>query len=271
MGKTTSTVTQTQFNSTDLNVDQSTFNNISQGCSMAGSASNIIEIVGSSNIDLSDINQQNELTQMCKLNAALQAQKDAKAAIDLFNKVSAESAAKGGLPLTAADSTVSQDIRNQMSVKLDQREYNNIIQDCTSKTKLLNVLNVVGSKDVKMKNISQTNKALNECLLDYADKKGFTASAEAEAKNESTGKATAEGSSLLGMLGLDSLFTGLFGAAAAPFVSTFLIVCCILVFCCLSMMMMGGSSSSAPAPPPPPRPMQGGAGLFDEGFAFDMY
>src|SRR5690349_11776278 len=112
MGGTQSTTTTKVLNSADLNVDQSTFENITQSCNQSGSANNIVEIIGSQGVKLT-ANQQNELIQMCKLNAAIKAQKDSKAAIDLFNKVSAETGAQGGL--TTANSSVDQDIRNQMS------------------------------------------------------------------------------------------------------------------------------------------------------------
>lgn len=277
MGETTSKATQTQFNHTDLQIDQSTYDNISQSCSQTGSASNIVEIIGSQGVKL-DANQQNELQQMCKLNQALEKQKNAQAAIDLFTKLSADAEAKGGL--TAANSEVNQDIRNQMSAKLDQRSFLNVLQSCTSKSNTDNIVRIVGSKNVDAK-VNQVNKALNECILQHGSEMGFSASAEAKARTEADAKAKAEGASLLGLLGLDTLFAGLFGAAMAPFVSSFLVICCCLLFCflCMSMFMGGGSGGGSSttqvvhAPPIPPRapPVGGAAGLFDEDFTFDRF
>lgn len=202
MGATESKSTNEVFNSTDLNIDQKTFENIQQSCSMTGSAQNVINIVGSNDIDLT-VDQQNELKLMCQLNAALKEQKDAKSKIDIFNQLAAKSEATGGL--LAANSEASNKVRNEMKLNIDQSSYANILQDCTSKGATDNLINIVGSSKVKG-NFKQVNKSINECLLNHASQRGIASEAVVQAKTEAEATSKAIGGDLFSPMSSVSSF-----------------------------------------------------------------
>ncbi len=193
MGNTQSTNIQKVVTATDLNISQDEYQNINQTCNQSGSANNLVEIVGSSDVKL-NASQKNELTNMCILNTLLTSNRSNDAKLGVFNDIAAKATATGGFP--AADASNHQDIRNQMSANISMDSYVNVLQKCTSKSNTDNIIRIVGSKGVDA-NVSQVNAAFNKCLLESAKDNGITSTASAESTTKAKATATAEGGQLL--------------------------------------------------------------------------
>lgn len=232
MGGTDSSAKQTVLNQTDLNLSQSQYNTISQSCVNVGSASNVVNVVGSSNVHL-NVNQENSLKNLCLLRAAMEAQQSAAASIELFNKLAAAAEAKGGIP--AASSETDQEIRNLLSVNLSQNAYNNTLQECMNSSTTDNIVNVIASKGV-FADVNQVNKSFNECILTAAMNNAQISESAAQIKNEADSKSYAEGMQLAA--------SGSLGSFGLVFSCCF--VCIIVAVICFAVLggKKGGPSNA---------------------------
>jgi len=260
MGGTTSTTNQSVDIQAALNLNQDEYQSLSQSCQQEGSASNIVEIIGSKGVNLT-ANQKNELTNMCVLHGLLTSNRDASANVNTFTQLAAAAQAKGGFP--SADSDANQSVRQQMSATVNQNTYNNALQSCTAASNTDNIIRVVGSTDVNA-NVNQVNKAFNQCLLDYASDHGITATGSTTAGVEATAKSEATGYDIM------SWISNIFGSMYTFSGVVAVVILCSLVVICLPFIMGGSSSSPSPTVVyEHPHSMQGG--FFDARNLNDNY
>jgi len=219
MGSTTASTSQKILNQADLQVDQNTYSDIVQQCGSVGTANNVVDIIGSSNVHL-NVNQENSLTNMCRLSAAMKNKPTSGAAIDLFNKVAAAAQATGGLGST--DSKADQDIRNLMNARVSQDVYSNVLQTCMNESNTDNIIRVIGSKGI-FADVHQVNKSLNECILNYAAENEATSTAALTAKDFLTAEATATGMQL--------------GASGSSGFTSCCCFCIIVILCILALVL----------------------------------
>lgn len=196
MGSTDSTVEQDVFNSSDLQIDQGTYVEAELHCKSDTSSSNIIDVSNSSDITLKNIKQQNSVKNMCLFDVALDHQPSSEAKVALFNALAAQSEAQGGFP--AASSDVYQTMRNQISQKLDQGAYADMITKCVNSGARDNIIRVVNTHTGLLSNVSQINQAFDECMLQSALKSDSTSAIAQEVTNELKAESSAKGMQLAG-------------------------------------------------------------------------
>ncbi|HEY9703597.1 MAG TPA: hypothetical protein V6C58_14205 [Allocoleopsis sp.] len=164
MGNTASTLSAKKFSSIDLGISQDEFNDLSNTCIADMSAQNVIEIIGSRGIKLS-ANQQNEASNLCLLKNLIKSGRHSTSINKILDDLQSKAKTYGGFP--SASSKVDQYVHNEILSRTSQDTYNNLRQQCISNMDTDNIIKIMSSEGVDAQ-ISQVNKAYNECIQEAA-------------------------------------------------------------------------------------------------------
>ncbi len=191
MGNTSTSAHQEVFNKSDLKLDQNTYAEVKQSCNSGSSSSNVLEIKDSTGVTIKDVTQENSAINMCLFDQAIKHKPSSAAKVALFNDLAAKGEATGGFP--AASSQSYQYLRNQISQKVSQDVYANIIQECVNSGARDNIIRVVNTHGGLLSNIKQVNQAFDECVLNATVENEATTDVAQIVTNELKAENTAKG------------------------------------------------------------------------------
>lgn len=224
MGNTTSTLTFNKLTSTDLGISQQDFNSISNTCVGIFSAQNVIDISNSNNVNL-NINQQNEVYNLCLLQGLIKSSKDSKTVSGILDNLENKLQTTGGFP--SANTTVSQYITNKMRTSLNQDTYNNVRQQCIVNMNTDNILKIAGSSGVNV-TTSQVNNAYNQCIQNYAINNNIVSNTELQNVENASNNISTQGYDLISSLskGISSII----GSIGNPYIILGIVLVFIIFF-----------------------------------------
>jgi hypothetical protein len=248
MGNSTSVSETRVNNTTDLNLDQSTRNNINETCNASSIQENVFQAVGSRIRNLTT-NQSNIVKNICELRTAVDSTKDASAQSELMTKISEKLKTEGGIPLSGVESKSISVIQNTMQLHLDQSTINNINKDCILAQSQKNIIQFVAS-DVDGANLNQSNDRFAQCILDHSETSKLGADVKTQLKADKETEATTSGfnpikdisnaiSGILSTIGL---------GAMSPFIFIAVIICCCVLSSILSSVLMSVGGITPPSP-----------------------
>ena len=251
------------INSTDLGINNETYNKISNQCKSSTNQSNVLNILGSTVTKLTT-SQKNIAQNICILKTAIENVSKAEEKASMMNALqsalnassknaqeaqskASASASIGLAPLsfsqaeantnltatnkTNVDQTSNQKISNFLKMNISQKTINEAITGCISDIDQSNVINIIGS-NVSESNLTQGNDYMTKCLSDYGVTNTSTAaqdtstSTTAASKGEVSTESQQKVASETSSQAIASLLGGLGGDSMTYIL---LIICCLLM------------------------------------------
>jgi hypothetical protein len=240
--KTKSTTNISELNSTDIGMNQETFNKVKNVCEAKSDQKNVVNIVGS-NVTKLTTSQKNAAKNTCILQTAIATEKDASAKNELLSNISnkLQQSASAGIGLANAESDTNIKKENLFKFKADQKTVNDVVAGCISQIDQENVINIVGSNVTDSK-LEQANDVVMDCVSSFGivDKMAGGAENKTTSTTENVQEQSAKGMDPLAFLGgMASLWSAL----------PFILICCVILSSVSSVMGMGASGGMPSMPP----------------------